>query len=246
MPMSLAMQMQMQMAYGAYNDMQMGNAPMNLMPSPFMPNMMSPFAYMGNMQQGPVNNNPFLMAGHQAPGQQMPNQQMPPPWQNASQTNTQETQIKRQRSASQASDHHANTDIATQNIAAHALASTASPPASPERNASPERDAGPGSVSSGLHESVWNLTAGGDFISPTSAVFPASDMGGHAPFQGLGRLSEEPDAEQKVLFDSQNTKTDSFGRSTQDSFGSTVQGSHVTPAQPRPAADDGAQEDIQD
>ncbi|KAL1640021.1 hypothetical protein SLS58_007288 [Diplodia intermedia] len=244
--MPLQMQMQLAQVYG-YGNVQTGNPPTQPMPPAFMPNMVNPFSLMNHMQQGLINN-PY--------GQQAPGQQMLPAWQTnqsqQAQTGTENTEIKRQESEeSQSSVPQVNTGISMQNFSARDFAA-GTPQLSPERcitperHTSPGRNAGPGSVSSGLGDSVWNLTTGGDFVSPTSASFPTRDIGSRAPFQGLGRLSEEPDAEQTGILGSQNTATDSFGRSTQDSFVSNVQGSRVTPAQPRSVGEDAALKDSQD
>ncbi|KKY18631.1 putative rna-binding protein cabeza-like protein [Diplodia seriata] len=253
--MPLQMQLQLAQVYG-YGDMQqMGNPPMQPMPPAVMPNMVNPFSLMNHMQQGLINNL-HPMAGQQAPGQQML-----PAWQTnpsqQAQPGTQNTEIKHESAESQSSVPQVNTGISMQNFSARDFAA-GTPELSPERritperhvsserHASPGRNAGPGSVSSGVTDSLWNLTTGGDFVSPRSASFPTRDIGSRAPFQGLGRLSEEPDAEQTGILGSQDTATDSFDRSTQDSFGSNVQGSRVTPAQPRSVGEDGALKDSQD
>ncbi|KAB2575813.1 hypothetical protein DBV05_g5530 [Lasiodiplodia theobromae] len=233
--------------YG-YGPMQMNNTPMPFIPPAVMQNMMNPYA----MQHGLVSSDSFQMqmteqqmAQAQMAQMQMAQmareqmaqqaqQQMPPPWQTGlnqqTQPGTQSAKIKRQMSASP----HTSSGISMRNLSLRDTGSQTS-----THNLTPDRSVDYAVSSSGMHESLWNLTAGGDYISPG---------GDRRPFQNLDRLSEEPDAEndeQRVQFGSQNTATDSFGRSTQDSFGSNVQGSHITPAQPRPVGDNDIQEDTE-
>lgn len=229
--------------YG-YGPMQMNSASMPFIPPAAMRNMMNPYA----MQHGLVSSDSFQMQMTEqqmaqaqmaqlqmAQMAQLAQQQMPPPWQiglnQQAQPGTQSAKAKRQMSAPQSTDSHMSSGISMRNLSLRDTGSRAS-----THNTSLEGSVDHAGNSSGIHESLWNLTTGGDYISPG---------GGRRPFQNLDRLSEEPDAEndeQMVQFGSQNTATDSFGRSTQDSFGSNVQGSHITPAQPRPVGDN----DIQD
>lgn len=237
--------------YG-YGPMQMTSTSMPFIPPAVMQNMMNPYA----MQHGLVSGDSFQMQmteqqmaqariaqvqmAQMAREQmsQLAQQQMPPPWQTGlnqqTQPGTQSARINRQMSAPQSADSHISPGISMRNLTLRDTGSRAS-----THNITPESSVDYVGNSPGIHESLWNLTTGGDYVSPG---------GGRRPFQNLDRLSEEPDAEndeQMVQFGSQNTTTDSFGRSTQDSFGSNVQGSHITPAQPRPVGDSDIQEDTE-